>query len=149
MRLSLDSNILVYAVDVDAGDRRIRALEIVDRALRADCVLTLQSLAEFFHVSTRKGKLRVSGAADLVADWRDAVSVHVADGRVLDDAIAAVRQHHLPFWDAMLWATVQQAGCRLLLTEDFQDGRQLGAVTFVNPFEVANVGLLDRALPRA
>jgi predicted nucleic acid-binding protein len=38
----------------------------------------------------------------------------------------------------MLWATLDQAGCRTLLTEDFQDGRTLGGVTFLNPFELAN-----------
>jgi predicted nucleic acid-binding protein len=72
----------------------------------------------------------------------------VADLRAFDGALAATRQHRLPFWDAMLWATVQQAGCRLLLSEDFRDGRSLGAVTFVNPFEPSNAKLLARALPR-
>jgi predicted nucleic acid-binding protein len=47
----------------------------------------------------------------------------------------------------MFWATVQQAGCQLLVSEDFQDGRRLGQVTFLNPFAPTNQALLDRALP--
>ncbi len=47
----------------------------------------------------------------------------------------------------MLWATARRAGCRLLLSEDFQDGRDLGGVLFLNPFDPANRRLLDLALP--
>ena len=143
MRVTLDSNLLVYAADVDAGQRHRQSLGIVDRAVRADCVLALQCLAEFYYVTTRKEKLTLTQAAAFVADWRDAVMVCGATTETLTDAVAA---HHLPFWNAMLWAAVQQAGCDLLLTEDFQDGRRLGAVTFVNPFDPANAEVLERAL---
>ena len=38
----------------------------------------------------------------------------------------------------MLWATAKRAGCRMLFSEDLQDGRRLGDVLFVNPFDPAN-----------
>lgn len=147
MRVSIDANILVCFVDRDAGDRHHRALQVLEQASGADCVLTLQTLGEFFNVATRKSKIEPATAAQFIDDWRQVFPVHAADLRALDDALAATRQHRLPFWDAMLWATVQQAGCGLLLTEDFQDGRVLGSVTFVNPFDPGNDELLDRALP--
>jgi predicted nucleic acid-binding protein len=147
VRLSIDANILVYFVDRDAGERHDRALQILDRASLADCVLTLQTLGEFFHVATRKSKIEPEVAEKFIEDWRQVFPVHAADLGAFDDALAATRQHGLAFWDAMLWATVQQAGCQILLTEDFQDGRKLGAVTFVNPFDPANTELLTRALP--
>jgi predicted nucleic acid-binding protein len=53
----------------------------------------------------------------------------------------------VPFFDAMLWATVKAAGCRVLLTEDLQDGRGLEGVRFVNPFDPANNSLVDLVLP--
>jgi predicted nucleic acid-binding protein len=40
----------------------------------------------------------------------------------------------MPFWDAMLWATAQEAGVNVLLTEDFQDLALIEGVRFVNPF---------------
>ncbi len=147
MRLSLDTNVLVYAADREAGDRHRLAKDLVRRAGSGDCLLTLQSLGEFFHVATRKGKVPPTDAANVVQSFRATFPIAAADAGVLDSAISAVLQHGLSFWDAMLWATVQQAGCRLLLSEDFQDGRKLGQVTFVNPFEPANQALLDRALP--
>ena len=149
MRLSLDANILVYFVDVDAGQRHEQALKLIARAGRADCILTLQSLGELFHVVTRKGKLSPADAATAVERLRATFAVQAAEMAVLSTALSAVLDHRLSFWDAMLWATVQQAGCELLLSEDFQDGRKLGRVTFVDPFAPANQALLDRVLPPA
>jgi predicted nucleic acid-binding protein len=146
VRLSLDANVLVYFVDVDAGERHTRALDLLSRAGGADCILTLQSLGEFFHVVTRKGKATPTEAATAVERLRAAFPIEAADPDILTTALPAVLQRGLPFWDAMLWATVQQAGCQVLLTEDFQDGQKLGAVTFVNPFDPRNAAVLDRAL---
>jgi len=46
------------------------------------------------------------------------------------------------YWDALIVASAQQAGCRYLLTEDLQHGQQLGAVTVINPFAVQPLELL-------
>jgi predicted nucleic acid-binding protein len=50
---------------------------------------------------------------------------------------------HLPFWDAMLWASAQRAGVRHMLSEDFQDGFELQGITFINPFNPENNPLID------
>jgi hypothetical protein len=49
----------------------------------------------------------------------------------------------------MLWATVQEAGGRMLLSEDFQDGRTLGQVSFIDPFDDKNAAVLDHAFGQA
>ena len=146
MRITFDTNILVYAADVEAGEKHATAIGLTDRAMAADCILVLQSLAEFFHVITRKGKRTPSDAKGFVDDWRAVFPVFAADEECLAEAMAAVSEHALPFWDAMIWAAARRAGCRLFLTEDFQDGRALGGVTFVNPFEERNAVLLGAAL---
>jgi predicted nucleic acid-binding protein len=68
-RFSLDASVLVYAADLAAGERHERALDILDRAVRRDCVLTLQALAEFFHVTTRKQMVARTEAATQLRDW--------------------------------------------------------------------------------
>jgi predicted nucleic acid-binding protein len=51
--VSFDSNVLIYAAD--QNDRRqSRAMEVLDRAATGAGLLSLQALAEFFHVVTRK-----------------------------------------------------------------------------------------------
>jgi predicted nucleic acid-binding protein len=53
------------------------------------------------------------------------------------DILAAIdlhRLHELPFWDALILRTAQQAGCRILFSENFQEAREFDSVRVVNPF---------------
>lgn len=149
MRVSLDTNILIYAADATAEQRHSRAVDLINRATGADCVLTLQSLGEFYNVATRKVGLAAGKTESFVNAWRSCFPVHAASASCLDEAMHAVRRHRLPFWDAMLWAAAREAGCRLLLSEDFQDGLAIGGLRCVNPFAAANRALLEAALPSA
>jgi predicted nucleic acid-binding protein len=133
-RLSLDTNILFYTVDADAGERQERAREIVRQAALGDCVLSLQTLCEFFASTTGKGKLTATQAAAHVEDWQTLFPVIAATPGSLRLAIRAVEHHGLSFWDAMQWAVAKQAGATVLLSEDLQHDRELEGVRFRNPF---------------
>ena len=133
-RITLDTDVLVYAVDRDAGERHLRAATLVDEAVDLDCVLTLQALSEFFAAVTRKGKMPMRDATAQVDDWQLLFPTVTAKPTTLRQAIAAVEEHSVSFWDAMLWATAREAGVTVLFSEDFQDGRELGGVRFRNPF---------------
>jgi len=134
-RITLDSNILVYAIDADAGERHTRAMEVVDRSVERDCLLTLQALSEFYFVATRKGKMPREDAAAQIDDWQTLFPVATPRASTLNRAITAVHNHNLPFWDAMLWAVAKENGVTLLLSEDFQNTRTLEGVQFHNPLE--------------
>ncbi len=133
-RFSLDTNILVYAVDRDAGARHRQAGELIRQAARCNCVLTVQALAEFFHATTRKNLLDPGLARRFVCDWLAVFEVIRASEASLLEAMDAVEEHRLSFWDAMLWAAARQAGCAAILSEDMQDGRRLNGVEFIDPF---------------
>jgi len=136
-RVTLDTNILFYAADTDAGERHERAQEIVRQAaLEQDCFLSLQTLGELFASVTRKGKMEVGEAREAVTDYLELFPVIAAGPDTLRKAVGAVEQHSLSFWDAMQWAVARQAGARLLLSEDLQHGRELEGVHFRDPFRV-------------
>lgn len=145
MRFTLDTNILVYAIDRTAGERHDKALDIIGRCSGRDVVLTLQSLGEFFRAATVRHRVPARQAAEVVQEWRDAFPVVVADGICLVDAMEAVAVHSFSFWDAMLWATAKRHGCRLVISEDGQNGRTLGGVTIADPFTAEPVPLLREA----
>jgi predicted nucleic acid-binding protein len=147
VRVAFDSNILVYAVDNQAGARRDAAADLLIRATPRDAVLALQVLGEFLNVVTRKLGVSKQAAADHIADWRSVFPVVAPGATTMDRAIGAAIEHDLQFWDAMLWATVDDADCDVLFSEDFQDGRQLGRVQFINPFDPANHRLVNTVLP--
>jgi predicted nucleic acid-binding protein len=145
--ISFDSNILVYAADNSAGERHVRAADLIARSIRCgNCVQTLQSLAEFFSVVTRKTGIPAAAAA-FVEGWTAVALVEAGTAADLSDSIRAVRDHHLAFWDAMLWATIRRLGVHILITEDFQDGRMLDGVRFVDPFAIRNAAFIDQLLP--
>ncbi len=116
------------------GERHRPAVHFLGRASEAQCVLTLQTLGEFFHVGTRKGRTAPRDATALIETCRLCLRSRLPIRTALDAALSLVIEHGLAFWDALLWATLQCAGCAVLLSEDCQNGRTPGAVTFLNPF---------------
>ena len=56
------------------------------------------------------------------------------DERLLEGAWLLQDRHKLSWWDALIVAAAQSAGCRYLLSADFQEGYDWGDMTVVNPF---------------
>lgn len=133
-RFSLDANVLVYAADRTAGERHERTLHILDRAVRRDCVLTLQALAEFFYVTTRKRIVARTEAAAQLRDWTTAFPTISADSGALWTALELTVDARFAWWDALLLATAERNGCDIMLSEDMQDGTRLGRLTILDPF---------------
>jgi predicted nucleic acid-binding protein len=145
--ISFDTSVLVYAADRDNSLRHQQAAELLERAMRAgNCIQTLQSLAEFCNVLTRKIRVAPERAEAFVTAWRAVFPVEAASAADLDHAMRAVRDYKLAFWDALLWATVRRAGVALLVTEDLQDGQVIEGVRIANPFAPANAAVIDAAL---
>ena len=134
-RYSLDTNILVYAVDLDAGEKHKKAIAIVEKAIGEDCILTVQSLAEFYSAVTRKKYVKPAQATEFIQAWSQLFTIASSNGACLMKALRGVVTYQLSFWDAMLWATAKHAGCRIILSEDFQDQQELEGVQIINPFK--------------
>lgn len=148
MTICFDTTVFGYAIDATAGRRHVIAVDLVERALgSAETVLVLQTLDEFYTMATRKLETAPDDARSFLTGLRAALPVYAATDPDLDKAMEGTQRHGLSFWDAMLWATADRIGVKYLLTEDFQDRRVLGGVTFVNPFERDNEPLLAEILP--
>ena len=144
--MALDTNVLVYAIDTAAGSRHTSAGTLIERVLLGGrAILILQTMTEFYSVATRRFRIPSRDALLFLDELRAVLSVHAADERDFDRATRGDR-HGMSFWDALLWATADRVGVRYLLSEDFQDGRTLGGVTFVDPFKGGNARLLAEIL---
>ena len=134
-RITLDANILIYAIDKDASDKQEQAIELIEKCARTyDCVLTSQALAEFYFAATHKGKVSTTQAKQQVADWQLLFPTILPSIRTVNHAMNAVEEHALSFWDAMLWSVANENAVSRLYSEDFQSGRVLKGVGFINPF---------------
>jgi predicted nucleic acid-binding protein len=88
-----------------------------------------------FQVLTKKRRLSQPDARSIVIEWQARFSdmpatTHAVFGTALD--LAA--DHQLQMFDAIILAASAEAGCRMLLSEDMQDGFVWRGVTVVNPF---------------
>ncbi|MBL8675978.1 MAG: PIN domain-containing protein [Alphaproteobacteria bacterium] len=133
-RLTLDTNILIYAIDRDAKDKHERAISIVDQAMHLDCVLTLQALCEFYSAATRKKHANHDEASSFIKELMVIFPVIASSSKTLSLALKTMERNSLSFWDALLWATAKENSCSLIISEDFQDNFILGGVKIKNPF---------------
>lgn len=141
--LAFDSNILIYAADSRERDKHLAAARLLGDALRSGkALLPAQVLGEFCWARTRKHKLDPAGTLGFVNVWRAAARVESYDDTDILTAIEASRTHRIPFWDALVWAVCERTGVPVLVSEDFQNGRRLGRVTFLDPFDPANAARL-------
>ncbi len=145
-RLTLDSNLLIYAADNTTGVRHTLAAKLVVSCAAVDCVLSIQALSEFFHAVTRKGKLARAIAADQVRDWMTFFPVIAPNGAALAAALDLNISNQTGFWDGVLVATAEQAGCTMLLSEDMHDGMRFRTLRVRNPFAGAELAEDIRAL---
>lgn len=133
-KVTVDTNLLVYAIDTADQNKHRTVHTLLTTLVEQDTVVSLQVLAEFFHVVTRKGRLSTEEARDRIGDWQALFPMIMAGPNTLSHAIDGLRRFQMPFWDAMLWATAQEAGVTVLLSEDFRDLALIEGVRFVNPF---------------
>lgn len=136
MPVFVDTNVFVYARDGSEPEKQPRAHEWLATLWRArEGRLSFQVLQEYFVAVTRKlspGLDREEAQADIqhLLAWRP-VGVN---GSTLDAAWAVERRFGLSFWETLIVASAQSAGCTNLLTEDLAHGQELDGVRVVNPF---------------
>ena len=146
MRVALDTNVLAYAEGINGAERRDAALALIRRLPQEAAVVPAQVLGELFNVLVRKGGKSRSDARDALLSWRDAASVVETSPKAMLAAADLATDHQLGIWDAVILSAAAQSGCRLLLSEDLQEGFTWAGVTVVNPFASPQHPLLQALL---
>ena len=133
----MDSNVLIYAHDLDAGDRHARAVTIVrDLWENRKGVLSTQVLQEFYVNVTRKipHALEKSRARELIRNY-SSWQTEIIDGADIFRASELEESSRISFWDALIVAAAVKSGAAMLLSEDLNAGQTIGGVTVENPFD--------------
>jgi predicted nucleic acid-binding protein len=143
VKVALDTNVLAYAEGINGAERRDAALSLIRRLPREAAVVPVQVLGELFNVLVRKGGKSRGDARDALLSWRDTFPVVETSPGVLLAATDLATDHQLGIWDAVILSAASQSGCRMLLSEDLQEGFTWAGVTVVNPFASPQHALLD------
>ena len=142
MRVALDTNVLAYAEGTNGAEMKAAALRLIQRLPVASIVLPVQALGELFNVLVLKAKRPATNARAAILDWRDAYAAVDTSSAVMLSAADLATDHHLRIWDAVILSASAEAGCRLLLSEDLQEGFTWRGVTVTNPFSATPHALL-------
>ncbi len=146
MKVALDTDVLAYAEGVNDAEKRDIILDLMSRLSPEATVIPVQALGELFNVLVRKAGRPRAEVRDVLQGWRDSYRIVPTAPEVMLVAADLATDHLFSIWDAVIFAAASHAGCRLLISEDLQDGFTWGGVTVVNPFASPHHVLLDAAL---
>jgi predicted nucleic acid-binding protein len=131
----LDTNVLIYAYDIGAPAKQPIAQDLLRRALTGEFIISTQVLAEF--AATLLHKITPAArAADVVAllDAMGPVPVVLTDADIVRRAVEGQAKYGLHFYDGMIVAAAERAGCEKIWSEDLSAGQKYFGITVANPF---------------
>jgi predicted nucleic acid-binding protein len=131
----LDSNVLVYAYDPTDPLRQRIAQDLVRRALAGEIVISTQVLAEF--AATLLHKLSPAARPEdltTLLDTLGPIRAIAPDNHTVRRAVEARATYGVHFYDGMIIASAERAGCGKIWSEDFNSGQRYFDVIVENPF---------------
>ncbi len=135
-RQFVDTNILIYAYDLQAGAKHTLARALMNELWQAKVgCLSVQVLQEFYVNITRKivAPVEVSTAAQIIQDL-SAWPVYAPMPSDILNAIDVQQRYQLSFWDALIVWSAARLGCEILWSEDLNSGQLYEGVRVQNPF---------------
>ena len=134
-RIFVDTNILVYAHDLSAGDRHAEASAVIETLWEEETgVISTQVLQEFYVTLTRKIKnpLKPDEAREIIRNYI-AWPVQINDPETTIRASEIEEKNILSFWDAMIVAAALRLQAKKIITEDMNHGQIIEGILIENP----------------
>ena len=138
-RYFIDSNVLIYMYDTSEPQKQRFAEELVTGLTqRGNGVLSVQVLGEFFFNVTRRiaNPLSLEQADRVVGAIGSLPTLDVLDIDIamVRRAIATHSRYGTTYWDSLIIAAAERAGCSTILSEDYNSGQSYHGILAVNPF---------------
>lgn len=140
-RVALDSNILIYAELEPDSEKGKRSADLILRAAR-NGVIPVQVLGEYLRFVQRRVPAAFAGAMRQASLYRAVFLMPPTTDTVIEGASDLAQAHRMQLWDCVVCVASIDAGAKVLLTEDMQDGRTIDGLRLINPFATANAETL-------
>jgi predicted nucleic acid-binding protein len=138
-KVFVDTNVLVYGHDVDAGQKHIIARGLLmDLWNHRNGVISVQVLQEFYVTATQKliHPLSAREARNVIRNYLNWSTVN-NDSLSILNASRIEEKYRLSFWDALIVAAASKANVSKILTEDLTSGQIIEGISIENPFSAA------------
>ena len=126
----LDSNIVLYALDIDITKR-----DIAWKLLLGMPCISLQVLNECSNVLNRKRQWPAEEVAKTLGHLLAFVRVEPTDVATVRSAWKLQARYRFSYYDSLIISAALAAGCKTLYSEDMQHGQVIeGRLTIIDPF---------------
>lgn len=133
-RSFIDTNLLIYAEANDAPVKQQQALSLLKQLYEsAQGVLSTQVLQEYCNVALKKLKLPAQHVRAQLELYEQFEIVQVSPA-IIHAGLDLHQTRSIGFFDALIMASAQAAGCAVLYSEDMNAGEVMAGVRIVNPF---------------
>ena len=132
----IDSNILVYAHDTENLEKQQQAQAVIFEGIRSEnAVISTQVLSEFYVSITQKIKspLSILKAKEEIK-YLSILEIVEIDISMILLAIDLQHKWRISYWDGLIICAAEQARCKALISEDFNDQQTYGHIIVKNPF---------------
>jgi predicted nucleic acid-binding protein len=131
----IDTNVLIYAHDADAGAKHQIAKEVL-RELWTERtgVLSVQVLQEFYVNVTRKISTPVSKELARLVVGSYAIWCTETTPTEIASAFRIEDESRIGFWDALIVSAASKSGATRILSEDLNAGQRIAGILLENPF---------------
>ncbi|NJD05136.1 MAG: PIN domain-containing protein [Methylococcaceae bacterium] len=125
-----DTNVLLYLLSEDTtkADR-------AEATIARGGVISIQVLNEFTSVASRKLQMSYPEIREVLETIRAVCKIEPLTVETHDQGLRLAERYGFSVYDAMIAASALEAGCKILYTEDLQDGQIIDSrMTVQNPF---------------
>ncbi len=133
-RSFIDTNVLIYAEASDVPVKQHLALALLKQLYEsAQGVMSTQVLQEYCHVALKKLKLPARYVREQLDLFEQFEIIQVSPG-IIHAGLDLHQTRSIGFYDAIILASAQAAGCAVVYSEDMNAGEVMAGVRIVNPF---------------
>ena len=139
-RIFVDTNILVYAHDLSAGDRHTKASAVIESLWESKTgVISTLVIQEFYVTVTRKirNPLKPAEAREIIRNYF-AWPVQTNDPETTIRASEIEENNSLSFWDALVVAAALRLEANKIMTEDLNHGQIIEGILIENPLPASS-----------
>ncbi len=133
----VDTNVLVYAHDADAGEKHRIAKRLIAEFWQSKPLpwISVQVLQEML-VTLQRKHVPIAEAFKTVEDYTHWRLVENDIG-LFRAGMTEMERWKVSFWDALILSAARQVGALTVLSEDLNDEQDYGGIRIVNPFRTA------------
>jgi predicted nucleic acid-binding protein len=132
-----DTNVFIYAYDGRDPRKQAVAMEVLRQARdEGTLAVSYQVIQEFFNFALRRAAVKMlhDDAQRMLREVFRPLHIVAPSVAVVSEAIRIQERFRLSWYDSLIVAAAQHAGCSTLYSEDLQHGQQFGTMTVRDPF---------------